>query len=102
MIPHVRFRAEAEAELDDAVAWYEAQMQGLGAEFLRALEAIIALIWRNPDLFPLTFRSARRATLRRFPYSLIYTVTVAEIHRRVHTRTPESTDLAAKALMWRR
>lgn len=36
------FRPEAETELTEAVDWYEARSLGLGAEFLRALDAVIA------------------------------------------------------------
>lgn len=68
------FRPEAEVELTEAVDWYEGRSQGLGAEFLRSLDAIIAQVQRQPTLYPLVFGTARRATLRRFPYSLIYTV----------------------------
>jgi hypothetical protein len=39
-----------------------------------ALDAVIAQVQRHPTLYPLVFGNARRATLRRFPYSLIYTV----------------------------
>ena len=39
-----------------------------------ALDAVIAQVQRHPTLYPLVFGNARRATLRRFPYSLVYTV----------------------------
>lgn len=68
----VRFRREAEAELTEAVEWYEARARGLGAEFLRAVEASVAAIQRNPTRNPLVLGAARRAALRRFPYSLVY------------------------------
>jgi plasmid stabilization system protein ParE len=45
---------------------------GLGAEFLRALEAAISAIRRRPTSYPEVFGASRRAVLRRFPYSLIY------------------------------
>jgi len=68
------FRPEADTELTEAVDWYEARSQGLGAEFLRSLDAVIAHVQRHPTLYPIVFGNARRATLRRFPYSLIYIV----------------------------
>jgi plasmid stabilization system protein ParE len=68
----VRFRPEAGAELLEAVEWYEGRGPGLGAEFLRSLDAAVALVQRNPLSYPLVFGNARRAVLRRFPYSLIY------------------------------
>jgi plasmid stabilization system protein ParE len=75
----VVFRPEAEAELAEAVDWYEARGRGLGTEFLRAVEAAIATLQRHPTLFPIAFGTARRAVLRRFPYNVIYTVSDDEI-----------------------
>jgi hypothetical protein len=42
------FRPEAEAELSEAFEWYEPRVQGLGAEFLLAIDATLASIVRNP------------------------------------------------------
>ncbi|MDH4305483.1 MAG: type II toxin-antitoxin system RelE/ParE family toxin [Nitrospira sp.] len=74
MTHRIVFRPEAETELTEAVDWYEARSQGLGAEFLRSLDAVIAQVQRHPTLYPVLFGTARRAVLRRFPYSLIYTI----------------------------
>ncbi len=74
MIRRIVFRPEAETELAEAVDWHEARSQGLGAEFLRALDAVLAQVQRHPTLYPIVFGNARRATLRRFPYSVIYVV----------------------------
>ncbi len=62
----------AQAELDEAIAWYGAQVPGLGDAFL--LEALKAfqLIERFPAAWhPLT-QDVRRCRLRRFPYSVLY------------------------------
>lgn len=69
-------REEAEGEVEHAFHWYEDQSPGLGAEFLHVLEAALAAIQRNPEAFPLKYRSARQAVLRRFPYSLIFIIQV--------------------------
>ena len=79
MSPPVRFRPEAAAELVEAVDWYEARGRGLGAEFLRALDAAISGIQRHPLGYPSVFGNCRRALLRRFPYSVIYVVSDQEI-----------------------
>ena len=73
MIRRLIVRDEAEVEIDDAVGWYEEQSPGLGLEFLRAVEAVIAAIRRHPERFPIIHRRARRAVLRRFPYSVLFT-----------------------------
>jgi len=55
------FRLEVEAELAEAVEWYEMRGRGLGAELLRSLDAVIAQVQRRPALYPIVFGSARRA-----------------------------------------
>jgi plasmid stabilization system protein ParE len=72
MSPRFRFRPEAAAELLEAVDWYQARGAGLGAEFLRSLDAALAAIQRNPLAYPVVSGGARRAMMRRFPYSVIY------------------------------
>jgi len=66
---------EAEAEIVDATSWYEARSPGLGLEFLRAVEVAIASILRNPYEHQVVFREVRRASVRRFPYGLMYVAT---------------------------
>lgn len=41
-------RPEAEAEVQAAFDWYEEQSDGLGFEFLRAIDACLSGITRNP------------------------------------------------------
>lgn len=67
-------RPEAEADIEEAYRWYEKQGRGLGAEFLRAVDACLALIARQPELYPEKYKQARQAPLRRFPYSVYYVV----------------------------
>jgi plasmid stabilization system protein ParE len=70
---------EAEAEIDEASRWYDLQNPGLGADFLRAVGAALAVIQRNPFQYQVIYGEARRAQLRRFPYGLIYIVADPEI-----------------------
>ncbi|MEI6788795.1 MAG: type II toxin-antitoxin system RelE/ParE family toxin [bacterium] len=65
-------RPEAEAELVEAFEWYESRVQGLGAEFLLAIDATLANILRNPLQHPLVHKTVRRALLRRFPYEIFF------------------------------
>ena len=74
MTRRIVFRPQAVTELAEAVEWYEARGRGLGAEFLRSLDAVVAHLQRHPTLYPIVFGDARRAVLRRFPFSLIYIV----------------------------
>jgi plasmid stabilization system protein ParE len=72
-------RPEAEAELAEAVDWYESRGKGLGADLLRSVEAAVEAIQRNPEMYPVIFAAVRRAVLRRFPYSLLFVTSDDEI-----------------------
>ena len=68
-------RPEAEAEVQTAFDWYEKQSDGLGFEFLRALDACLSGITRNPLAYTgVHQKNVRRALVRRFPYALFYLV----------------------------
>ncbi len=57
----VILRDEAEADMAEAALWYERRSLGLGAEFVRSVDACLALISRQPTLFPVVHRQARMA-----------------------------------------
>ena len=88
----VILRDEAEADMAEAALWYERRSLGLGAEFVRSVDACLALVSRQPTLFPAIHREARMALPRRFPYLIIYRVfpdfisVVAVIHGKRHPR----------------
>ncbi len=65
---------EAQEEIAEAYHWYENRSQGLGTEFVRAVEARFAAIQRNPTTYPEVHKQVRRALLRRFPYSIFYII----------------------------
>jgi len=68
----VLFRPEAEADLNEAFLWYYERGQGLGAEFIRSIDAAVNLIARQPESQSTVHREVRRILLRRFPYGLFY------------------------------
>ncbi len=73
------FLRETENEILEASTWYEERGKGLGAEFLRAFEASLAAVERNPFQYAAVHREVRRAPLRRFPYTIMYTVSEGEV-----------------------
>lgn len=73
-LPEIRIRPEAEAEVSEAFRWYEDKSEGLGSEFMRALDASLSYIQRNPAAYAIVHKQMRRALLRRFPYSVIYLI----------------------------
>lgn len=79
MIRQSRVLPEAESDVLDAYRWYEERTEGLGSEFLRAVDACLAFIKRNPLAYRQVHKDVRRALLRKFPYGLFYVVESDEI-----------------------
>ena len=75
----IRFLKEAESELDGAVAYYNAQLVGLGAEFAAEVSDGLARIEEYPRAWQLLDKRVRRYRLNRFPYGLVYAPLPAEI-----------------------
>jgi len=88
----VLFTPAAEADVEEAFAWYEAQRPGLGERFLRALDVTMASIEEHPEAYAVIHRKTRRVLLPRFPYGVYYRVlesnllVVACMHGKRHPR----------------
>ena len=67
-----RFLAPAEEEMTEASEFYEAESAGLGMEFLNDVQRVIDTLREHPKLGQAVGGGFRRALLRRFPFSLIY------------------------------
>jgi toxin ParE1/3/4 len=86
------FTPAAEADVEEAFQWYEAQRQGLGATFRHALDIAVAALESNTEAYPVVHRDTRRVLLPRFPYGLYYrvvgdeVVVVGCIHAKRHPR----------------
>ncbi len=72
MSSQVRPTSAAHADLIQAYDWYERQSPGLGKEFVRAVDAAMAVIERNPDLLAPVYQDLRRVLTKRFPYAVYY------------------------------
>jgi len=70
----VIIRPNAEADLQEAWAWYEAQRAGLGAEWLDEVGRAVGRLETDPERRPFYYRDFRRLLTRRFPYKLFYRV----------------------------
>ena len=76
----VIFSPQAQSELDDAVDYYDLQQAELGAQFLDVVERAATRIGRTPMQWPVTQNDVRRCLLRRFPYSLFYSVETDHVY----------------------
>jgi plasmid stabilization system protein ParE len=72
MKPRLFVEPEAEADIAEAFAWYEAQRPGLGTEFKAALVDLLQTIEDAPERVPVIRGRTRRALLRRFPFGVFY------------------------------
>lgn len=63
---------EAEADIDEAYAWYEAKRAGRGEDFLSRVDACLQAIARVPQMHGLFHGNYRRALVRKFPYAVFY------------------------------
>lgn len=81
---NLKFRPEAEEDLEKAVFWYEINQKGLGARFLLAIDAAIQSIIRFPKAYPLVYKIFRRKMVKKFPFSILFSVEEKNITNRKH------------------
>ena len=70
----IQFHPAAEAEMNEAAAFYEDASSGLGEDFLAELERTLNQIRANPKAAPIIMGKVQRRVLRKYPYSIIHTV----------------------------
>jgi hypothetical protein len=68
----IRVLSCAEAELNEAVRYYNEQCAGLGFEFAAEVKAAIGRIAAFPDVWPRFSPRSRRCLVDRFPYGILY------------------------------
>lgn len=68
-----RFHRAATAEHYDNVNFYEERLPGLGADYLKEFESVMAHICSAPDFYPtIGAPGIHKAGLKRFPFHVIY------------------------------
>jgi plasmid stabilization system protein ParE len=72
-------RPVARLDIADASDWYDRQNKGLGDEFLHTVQRMIDSIIDNPLQYQARQGKARRASIGKFPFALIYTVSDDEV-----------------------
>jgi plasmid stabilization system protein ParE len=75
----LRYTDRAKDDVELAFAWYERQRRGLGFEFLDCVEIAVKLIIWNPEIHRIHYLNFRGCVIRRFPFSVFYTVEENEI-----------------------
>lgn len=84
----LRYTDRSVVDIDSAFAWYENQRRGLGFEFLDCVEVALNTILDFPEMYETCYANFRRCVIRRFPFSIFYTVEGREIviHSVFHNR----------------
>jgi plasmid stabilization system protein ParE len=75
----VSLKPGAESDAEQAYNWYEEQRTRLGEEFLSELENIYAKLETLPTAYGKLTRIYRRASLKRFPYIVIFEIRRQEV-----------------------
>lgn len=75
----LRYTQRAKNDVEFAFEWDEKQRRGLGFEFLDCIEIAIKSILNFPEMYRLCYTNFRRCVIRRFPFSIFYTIEDKEI-----------------------
>ena len=86
------YTGRARADLETAFDWYERQQSGLGQDLLDNIEIALQQIASNPNAQPLYHDPIRGCLIRRFPFTLFYSIEAEGLiihsvfHHRLDTR----------------
>ncbi|WP_414682950.1 type II toxin-antitoxin system RelE/ParE family toxin [Longimicrobium sp.] len=75
----VRLLLEAEDDLDEAAAFLEQRVPGLGRALVEEVERALARLEENPHVGPHASRNVRKLRVKRFPYNLVYRILPEEV-----------------------
>jgi toxin ParE1/3/4 len=75
----VRLHPEAENEMIEAAAYYEAQQTDLGKRFLAAIQDAANSILINPRPYPMVDLDVRRCLTKVFPFGVLFRIEPDEI-----------------------
>ena len=75
----LQYTDRAKDDLELAFTWYERQRRGLGFEFLDCVENAVKSILDNPEMYRIYYSIFRGCVVRRFPFSVYYTIENNEI-----------------------
>jgi len=74
-----RFHPDAASELDEAAQFYESAQVGLGGAFAHEVERAVDRIKVFPEAGPPLGATVRAATVRNFPFWVVYRVLDTEL-----------------------
>jgi plasmid stabilization system protein ParE len=75
----VRFHPDAESEMIEAAAYYEAQQPGLGRRFLVSVQDSVNRVVADPQLYSIVEMDVRRCLTKTFPFGVLFRERPGEI-----------------------
>lgn len=79
MVYQLKVKQEAEQDIIDGYLWYESKVDGLGARFVKEVEAVIQYVGKYPEHFQVKYRNYREAVLPSFPYLVVFEIFEKEV-----------------------
>ena len=61
-------------ELEDAIAFYETELAGLGLLFKEEIKLSVSRIKEHPEAWSIEKGDVRKALLHRFPFKILYAI----------------------------
>ena len=68
------FSKLASLELEDAIAFYETELAGLGFRFKEEIKSSVLRIKEHPEAWSIEKGEVRKVLLHRFPYKILYAI----------------------------
>lgn len=68
----VRFHVGAQAEFEQARAWYMERNSVAAEQFVTEVLRVVQMVAEAPERWPVVRRGTRRVVLRRFPFKVVY------------------------------
>jgi len=85
---------KAQEEYEQSIQWYGVRSEAAALNFIYSIESAIMVICKNPFLYKKRYKFFHEAVIKKYPYSVIYTVeekinTVVIISIFQHNRNPK-------------
>lgn len=70
----ILFKPIALIDVDEAIAWYEKELKGLGYRFFSRLTESLEQLKTKPESYQIIYPPVRRILLKSFPYKILYLI----------------------------
>ena len=74
----ITFRERASSEYLDSLLWYKVIITDAAERFVKAIDEALETVSVNPVRFRNTYKNFYEATVKKFPFSIVYFIDEAE------------------------